>query len=149
MVVTDQDDLGFRLAAYAAGADDCLSKPFHLRELAAKLRALRRRGLASSAIRLHADSEAVVDLIALELRFAGRTKNLTKREADLLALLARAGGGAVRREDVLRDAWDAAPGLTGNLVDVYVGYVRRKMDQLGAGLSIKSVRGEGFRLTGS
>ncbi|WP_020180208.1 response regulator transcription factor [Methylopila sp. M107] len=148
LAVIDHDDVDLRLAAYEAGADDCVSRPFHLRELVAKLNALRRRRMRDSVVQLLPGADAAVDLIASELKVADRSRNLTRREADLVALLARAGGGAVRREDVLRDAWGAAPGLTGNLVDVYVGQVRRKLSQLGADVTIKSVRGEGFRVSG-
>lgn len=148
LAIVDRDDVALRLAAYEAGADDCLSRPFHLRELAAKLTALRRRGLRDSPMVKLADSEAILDLIALEMRAEGRTRSLTKREADLLAMLARADGRAVRREDVIRDAWGADPGLTANLVDVYVGYARRKLQDLKVEVSIKSIRGEGFRMVG-
>jgi len=148
LAILDRDDVELRLAAYEAGADDCLSRPFHLRELTAKLSALRRRGLRDSPMVKLADSEAILDLIALEMRAEGRTRSLTKREADLLAMLARADGRAVRREDVIRDAWGADPGLTANLVDVYVGYARRKLQDLKVDVSIKSIRGEGFRLVG-
>lgn len=149
LAVTEQDSLELRLAAYDAGADDCLSRPFHPRELTAKLQALRRRGRSGSTIPLLAGHRAAVDLVAQNLRVDGKTKTLTKREADLLALLARAAGEPVRREDVLREAWGAAPGLSGNLVDVYVGYLRRKLKFLGASVAIGSVRGEGFQLIGA
>lgn len=146
IVVTDRDDVDMRIAAYEAGADDCLSKPFHLRELVAKLKALKRRAARGATTPLLAPAATTIDLAALELRIGDRMRRLTKREGDLLTTLARAGGGVVRREDVLRDAWDAPPGVTGNLVDVYVGYARRKLEEIGADVVIKSVRGEGFRL---
>lgn len=146
LVVADLDDVDLRIAAYEAGADDCLSRPFHLRELVAKLRAMNRRANRRGAVALLPSAVAVIDPLSLELRIGDRVRRLTKREADLLVLLGRAGGKVVRREDVLRDAWDAPPGVTGNLVDVYVGYARRKLDDIGADVAIKSVRGEGFRL---
>lgn len=146
MVVADRDDVDLRVAAYEAGADDCLSRPFHLRELVAKLRALTRRAGRGAVASLLPAAAAVIDVAALELTIGDSARRLTKREADLLVLLCKAGGGVVRREDVLRDAWGAPAGVTGNLVDVYVGYVRRKLDEIDADVSIKSVRGEGFRL---
>ena len=146
LALAEADDVEGRLAAYEAGADDCLSKPFHFRELVAKLRAFGRRSAFDGATPLLARAFAVVDQATLELRVADRTTGLTKREADLLVLLARAGGGVVRREDVIRDAWGAPAGVTGNLVDVYVGYARRKLGDLGSDVQIRSVRGAGFRL---
>lgn len=146
VVVTDRDDVDVRLAAYEAGADECLSKPFHLRELMAKLRALKRRAVLASTLPLLPNARTTVDRAALELKFADHVRQLTKREADLLAILGRAGGNVVRRDDILREAWGAVRGVTENLVDVYVGYARRKLDDLGADVAITSVRGEGFRL---
>lgn len=146
IAVTERDDVEARLAAYDAGADDCLSKPFHFRELVAKLRALQRRSRAGSLVPLLDGAGAAVDQVALELRMAGRSRSLTKREADLLVTLAQARGASVGRDEVLRVAWDAAPGLTENLVDVYVGYARRKLLQLGADVAVRSVRGKGFRI---
>lgn len=146
MVVSDCDDVGFRIAAYEAGADDCMSRPFHLRELVAKLRAMKRRASQGFAIPLLPAATALIDVMALELRIGDRARRVTKREADLLLSLCRAAGDVVRREDVLRDAWGASAGVTGNLVDVYVGYARRKLDEIAADVAIKSVRGEGFRL---
>lgn len=146
MVLADRDDVDLRIAAYEAGADDCLSRPFHLRELVAKLRALTRRAGRGAVAPLLPAAAAVIDVAALELRIGERVRRLTKREADLLVLLGKAAGGVVRREDVLHDAWGAPAGVTGNLVDVYVGYARRKLDEIDADVAIKSVRGEGFRL---
>lgn len=146
MVVTDRDEVDARIAALEAGADDCLSKPFHFRELVAKLNALRRRSRLGSVVPLLDGGEAAVDQVTLKLKVADKARSLTKREADLLVLLAQAGGTSMRRDEVLRDGWAAAPGLSENLVDVYVGYLRRKLTQLGADVAIKCVRGEGFRL---
>lgn len=146
LALADGDDVERRLAAYEAGVDDCLFKPFHFRELVAKLRAFGRRSAYGVATPLLAHASVVVDQTALELRVDDRATGLTKREADLLVLLARAEGGVVRREDVIRDAWGAPAGVTGNLVDVYVGYARRKLVELGSNVQIRSVRGEGFRL---
>jgi len=146
IAIFDKDDVDARVMAYNLGADDCLSRPFHLRELIAKLHAHRRRSFAGSVAPLLATAATAIDLIALELKIGDRTLAVTKREADLLVSLSRAAGRVVRREDVLRNIWGVAPGVAANLVDVYVGYARRKLSQIDADVRIKSVRGEGFCL---
>lgn len=146
VVAADQDDLAGRLECYAAGADDCLFKPFHFAELVAKLNAFRGRLTRSPAAPLSSASAATVDGSALELRMADRVSGLTRREADLLILLARADGAPVRREDILRDAWKAPSWMTNNSVDVYVGYARRKLALLDADVTIETVRGVGFQI---
>ncbi|GBD48761.1 response regulator receiver protein [Methylopila sp. Yamaguchi] len=146
IVAAATDDLEARLACYEAGADDCLAPPFAPREFAAKLAALRRRRAAGDPMPLLAGYVARLDVGALLLRADGRSRSVTKREADLLVLLARSAGASVAREDVLRKAWGAPARMTPNSVDVYVGYARRKLELLGADVTIETVRGVGFRL---
>lgn len=146
VVATDHDSLAERLACYAAGADDCVFKPFHLIELAAKIRALQRRRAGDALLSLLSTGDATLDCSALELRVADRSRGLTKREAELLAILARAEGEPVDREQVLREAWGAPAWTTSNSVDVYVGYVRRKLDLLESDVTVKTVRGRGFQV---
>lgn len=146
VVATDRDSLPERLACYEAGADDCLFRPFSLDEMAAKLRALQRRRAGGLAMTLLTNGDAVVDYGSLELKVGEKSQSLTKREAELLAILARAEGEPVGRERVLREAWGAPAWMTNNSVDVYVGYVRRKLDLLSANVTVKTVRGLGFQL---
>lgn len=145
VIATDSDVLAERLACYEAGADACFHRPFHLSELAAKLRALlRRRGGGATA--LITGGDAVLDHRGLELKVGDRRQDLTRRETELLALLARANGALVEREAVLREAWGAPSSMTHNSVDVYVGYVRRKLARLSSNVTVRTVRGVGFRL---
>ncbi|MFD1332943.1 response regulator transcription factor [Methylopila musalis] len=145
VIATDADVLAERLACYEAGADACFHRPFHLSELGAKLRALlRRRG--GGAVALITGGDAVLDHRGLELKVGERRQDLTRRETELLALLARANGALVERESVLREAWGAPSSMTNNSVDVYVGYVRRKLALLGSNVTVRTVRGVGFRL---
>lgn len=146
IVASEADDLEARLACYEAGADDCLAPPFAPREFAAKLAALRRRRSAGDPIPLLAGCDARLDAAALVLRANGRSRGVTRREADLFVLLAKSAGTPVCREDVLRKAWGAPARMTPNSVDVYVGYARRKLELLGADVTIETVRGVGFRL---
>ena len=146
LTATDRDDVADRLACYEAGADDCVFRPFHLGELAAKLRGFQRRRNGGASFALLATGDAIVDCAALELKVRDRSQSLTKREAELLAILARADGRTVDRERVLREAWGAPAWATNNSVDVYVGYVRRKLDLLSANVTVKTVRGSGFQI---
>lgn len=146
MVATDADSLDERLACYEAGADDCMFRPFRLVELAAKIKALRRRRATDVAMPLLSTGDAVVDWGSLELRVSDRAQSLTKREVELLTILAQADGGVVHRERVLREAWGGPAWMTNNSVDVYVGYVRRKLDLLGSDVTVKTVRGFGFQI---
>ncbi|MDR4307988.1 response regulator transcription factor [Chelatococcus sambhunathii] len=146
IVATGRDEPDERLACYEAGADDCLAGPVRVDELVAKLRAWRRRRSGDAAFPLIAAGDAIVDLSALELKVAGRSQSLTKREAELLAILVRAGDEPVPRERVLREAWGGPAWMTSNSVDVYVGYVRRKLDLLDSNVTVTTVRGQGFRL---
>ncbi|WP_020180086.1 response regulator transcription factor [Methylopila sp. M107] len=147
LVATDHDSFEERLACYEAGADDCLPGPYRLDEVSAKLRAWQRRRSGASVYSLLPTGDATVDTGALELKVGPRSQSLTKREAELLAILARADGAPVPRERVLREAWGGPAWMTNNSVDVYVGYVRRKLDLLDSDVTVKTVRGLGFQLS--
>jgi DNA-binding response OmpR family regulator len=126
-----------------AGADDYLTKPFHLAELAARLRALRRRGRLGAA-RLEVGG-TVLDL-ARQLVLVGDGKQrLSRTEFDLLRLLAERPGEVFERAGILGEIWGSSR-YDPNIVDQYVSYVRRKLDAGGSALKIVTVRGVGFRL---
>jgi two-component system response regulator MprA len=139
LLLTARDAVGDRVAGLDAGADDYLVKPFASEELLARVRALLRRGAAPERL-VFADVELDVERRAATR--SGRDLRLTPREADLLELLLRTPRGVVSRETALRAVWGEGV-VTGNSVERYVAYLRRK---LGDPPLIETVRGVGYAL---
>lgn len=127
-----------------AGADDYIVKPFDFAELAARVRANARSGQASSRI-LSAGSISL-DTRTRVVRRDERSFDLPTREFELLAYLMRHAGQVLTRPQLLNAVWgfDFDPGS--NVVDVYVGYLRRKLDVPGEPSCIETVRGAGYRV---
>ena len=141
LLLTARDALEDRVAGLDAGADDYLVKPFASEELAARLRALLRRG--REVPEMLAFDDLVLDVRSRAARRGGRELNLSAREADLLELLLRNPRNVVTREIALDRVWGGAAFAGPNVVDRYVSYLRRK---LGEPALIDTVRGVGFVL---
>ena len=141
LLLTARDAREDRVAGLDAGADDYLVKPFAPEELAARLRALLRRG--RELPEMLAFDDLVLDLRSRAARRGGRELNLSAREADLLELLLRNPRNVVTREIALDRVWGGAALAGPNVVDRYVSYLRRK---LGEPALIDTVRGVGFVL---
>jgi two-component system OmpR family response regulator len=139
LMLTARDTLEDKLSGFDAGADDYLTKPFEFDELLARLAALTRRG-APPPLALELDPERRT------MRWAARSVVLTGREWPLIAYLAERPGRAVSRAELIDKAWGLADKVTENSVDVYVGYLRRKLAGIEAGVRIETVRGAGFAL---
>jgi DNA-binding response OmpR family regulator len=123
------------------GADDYLTKPFSFVVLLARLRALLRRGVVARPAVLTV-GELTLDPATREVRVGGAAVELTPREFVLLEYLMRQGDRVVAKGELLEHVWDSAAEVAPNAVEVYVGYVRRK---IGAG-HLLTVRGVGYRL---
>lgn len=145
-MLTARDALDDKLEGFDAGADDYLTKPFAIDELAARLRALFRRRPVDGQERQHTLGDLSLDLGTREARVAGGDLLLTRREFDTLAYLLVRAGRAVSREDLLDAVWEAERSVTPNSVDVYVGYLRKKLAAGGSKVRIEAVRGIGFKL---
>jgi two-component system copper resistance phosphate regulon response regulator CusR len=130
-----------KVAGLEGGADDYVTKPFRFEELLARVRARLRDERTVERTVLRA-GDIVLDLRTRRARTAGRTIDLTAREFTMLEVLIRHAGQVLSREQLLSHVWgyDYDPGS--NVVDVYIGYLRRK---LGSG-AIETVRGMGYRL---
>jgi DNA-binding response OmpR family regulator len=138
VVLTARGGVPDRVEGLELGADDYLAKPFAFDELLARVRA-RLRARPETVIRA---GHVEVDLIARTVRAGGRPVELTSREFALLETLMRHAGEALSRERLLSQVWGLDFDPRSNLVDVYVGYLRKKV---GEDL-IQTVRGVGYRL---
>jgi two-component system OmpR family response regulator len=131
--------------AFDLGADDYLIKPFSFVVLIARLRALLRRGAPARPSVLTVD-DLVLDPARHHVTRGGVDVDLTPREYGVLEFLMRHAGTVVTKQEILQSVWDFNYGGDDNIVEVYVGYLRRKVDVPFGTLSIHTVRGVGYRL---
>jgi DNA-binding response OmpR family regulator len=144
-ILSARDEVGDRVAGLQAGADDYLVKPFALVELTARLHALlRRRGSDGAAPIVVGD--LIVDPRRHLVTRGGRELEPTRREFDLIEVFARHPGQVLSREQLLTQVWGYASDVETNVVDVFVGYVRRKLEAGGAPRMLHTVRGVGWVL---
>jgi DNA-binding response OmpR family regulator len=148
IMLTARDTLDDKLSGFRSGADDYLTKPFAIDELAMRLQALCRR----SSVTSNAPTDEIVigDLIirppARALYVQDRLVSLTRREFDVLLCLALSASKVVSRQQLLHSAWHDDHQINLNTVDVYISYLRKKLMQAGSVVDINTVRGIGFKL---
>jgi two-component system OmpR family response regulator len=145
IMLTARDAVADRVAGLDAGADDYLVKPFAMSELAARLRALLRRDLGPRPVAVEVDG-LVLDPATRRVTVDGTAVELSPKEFALLECLMRSAGDVLRRTDLLERVWDFAYDGTSNVVDVYVKYLREKIDRPFGTERIETVRGVGYRL---
>jgi DNA-binding response OmpR family regulator len=146
IMLTARDTTLDKVHSLDRGADDYLTKPFDIEELIARIRALLRRAEGDEILRV-ADLE--INTSTREVRREEREIELTTREYELLEFMARNPRRVLSRDLLLSRVWDEELGLTPNVVDVYVGYLRRKVDAPGEEKLIRTVRGAGYALKGA
>jgi two-component system response regulator PrrA len=147
LILSARDQVGDRVSGLKAGADDYVVKPFSLDELAARVHALLRRARpGAGATSVLAAGPLWIDLDRRVATVDGTRLELSRREFDLLAALAANQGIVLSRIRLLELVWGYDFDVDTNVVDVFVGYVRRKLDAAGAPQLIGTVRGVGFVL---
>ena len=146
LMLTAKDGEYDEADALDLGADDYLTKPFSFVVLLARLRALLRRGVQPRPAALTVD-DLVLDPAAHTVKRGDTPIELTPREFSLLEFLMRRAGDAVSKADILHHVWDANYEGDANVVEVYVGYLRRKIDAPFDRQSVQTVRGAGYRLS--
>ncbi|MFG2475929.1 response regulator transcription factor [Streptomyces fagopyri] len=142
--LTAHHHLTDRLAGFSAGGDDYLPKPFHLTELAARLRAALRRG---GSLPSTTTGDIVLDPVGHGLTVQGTRIALTPTEFRLLAALMAGSGDIVRRRELIRAAWPEGAQVSDNTLDQYLTRLRRKLRDGGSTLTVTTARGIGHRLS--
>jgi DNA-binding response OmpR family regulator len=145
LMLTARAEVADRIRGLDAGADDYLVKPFDFGELLARVRALVRRAPAERGAMVEA-GELRLDAGARTVTRAGSEVELTAREFQVLDLLARNAGRVVSRQQLLEEVWDEDVDGSANVVDVYIGYLRKKLEDPSGPQLIRTVRGVGFML---
>jgi two-component system response regulator MprA len=151
LMLTARDAIDDRVAGLDAGADDYLVKPFALRELMARVRALLRRRTAGDdelADPLRFD-DLSLDPVAHEVHRAGHRLELTRTEFALLELFMRHPRQVLSRSTIFEHVWGYDFGAASNTLGVYMGYLRRKTEDGGASRLLHTVRGVGYILRSS
>jgi len=145
LMLTARAAVSDRIRGLDGGADDYLVKPFDFGELLARLRVLVRRG---PAIHPHVLTlgDLHIDSTTRLVSRSGHQVELTAREFDVLAVLARHAGVPVSRSALLDEVWSTAYEGSPNIVDVYIGYLRKKLERPRGRRLIRTVRGKGFLL---
>ncbi|WP_209635261.1 response regulator transcription factor [Kibdelosporangium banguiense] len=126
------------------GADGYLVKPFSFVVLVAQVKALLRRGATEGGGHRLKLGELIVDRAARQVSMSGEPVSLSPREFAVLDVLASRAGSVVTKDELLRAVWGDEQAATRNAVEVYVGYLRRKLDAVGAGSIVRTVRGHGY-----
>ena len=144
LMLTARDEVRDKVRALDSGADDYLTKPFDLEELMARMRALVRRADQPQASRIEV-GDLKIDLLSHRVWRGEKQVDLSSREFALLEYFVRHSGQVVSRQQILSAVWDYAFDPGSNVVDVYVSYLRNKLDRRGEPSLIATVRGAGYR----
>ena len=146
LMLTARDAVTDRVEGLDAGADDYLVKPFALDELLARLRALLRRTTATPSEGVLKVGDLVLDLQTMEVRRGARELQLTRTEFRLLELFMRNPRVVLTRSRIFEEVWGYDFGASSNALEVYVSYLRRKLEAEGEPRLIHTVRGVGYTL---
>jgi DNA-binding response OmpR family regulator len=145
LILTAKDTVEDRVAGLDLGADDYLVKPFAFEELLARIRALLRRGYRQKSPTVKV-KDLQIDLATQKVRRGSREISLTPREYALLEYLAVRNGQTVSRTDIWEHLYEFNSSASSNVVDVYIGYLRKKIEQPDKPALIHTIRGRGYLL---
>ena len=145
VMLTARDAVGDRVRGLDAGADDYVVKPFAMKELLARLRAQLRRSSQRTENVLKVGG-LVLDPRSTHVRYGIHSITLTAKEFALLQFFMQHPDAVVSRTEIIENVWDANYNGLGNVVDVYVNYLRNKLESYGEPRIIKTVRGRGYIL---
>jgi two-component system OmpR family response regulator len=145
LMLTARDGVDDRIAGLDTGADDYLIKPFDFGELFARVRALSRRGPVARGTVLRV-GDLTLDTATQTVRRGGVEIALSVKELQLLEVFMRRPDQVLTRLDLLEGAWDAAYENRSNVINVYVGYLREKIDRRFGVDTIETLRGAGYRM---
>lgn len=146
IMLTARDSVVDKVVGLDHGADDYMTKPFAIEELLARIRALLRRPGAASAAETLSLGELVMDAASRSATMRGDMLDLTKKEFDLLKTLLENSGRVLSRDALLREVWGYDFEGETNAVDVYIRYLRAKLDEVYGVKYIHTVRGVGYVL---
>lgn len=146
IIATARSDVQERITGLRAGADDFIVKPYDVRELVARIEAVTRRTRTEPAEDEHSVEigEVRVDLVTRQILVDGVRTELTPKEFDIVAVLARYPGVVVPRERIIREVWRSDWHAFARSLEVHIGSIRRKIGQSAA---IETIRGVGYRIT--
>lgn len=144
LMLTAKDKIPERVGGLNAGADDYLVKPFAFDELLARVRALLRRPAETKGTNLHVD-DLNLDTVSYQVERKGTPIELSSKEFALLEYLMRNAGRVVSKDQIIAHVWDFEADILPNTVEVYIGYLRNKIDRpFKSGHLIKTKRGFGY-----
>jgi DNA-binding response OmpR family regulator len=143
LILTATDHVSERVSCLDAGADDYLIKPFSFSELSARVRALQRRKVTPAHAVLKIE-DLQMDCVRRTVHRAGRLIELTPKEFSLLEYFMRNAGRCITRNMIIEFVWKLSPDTMTNVVDVYVNYLRKKIDEGAKHRLIHTVRGVGY-----
>jgi two-component system, OmpR family, copper resistance phosphate regulon response regulator CusR len=146
LIVTDANLVEERIRGLDAGADDCIARPFVFAELAARIRAVLRRGNRPTRAILQID-DLELDRLNRTVRRGNRNIELSPKEFCLLEFLMRHEGQPVTRTAIGEQVWKLNGGNVTNIVDVYINYLRRKVDSGNDAPLIRTIRGVGYQIS--
>jgi DNA-binding response OmpR family regulator len=148
LLVTGANMVEDRVRGLDAGADDYLAKPFDFNELAARIRAVLRRGNRPARALLQVD-DLQIDRVAHAVQRGGQPIDLSPKEFALLEFLMRHAGLPVSRTSIVEQVWKLNFDTMTNVVDVYINYLRRKIDTGYERPLIRTIRGVGYQIGGN